>query len=84
MSTKQIVIAGIAATMFPVVQSAALEEIEPDCGMEPASAPHTALACHEKQPQLLHVERDNAPKFYPQTTDVTVNRTSGLMLMEVG
>lgn len=84
MSAKQIVIASVAAAMFPLVPSAAMDEIEPECGMEPIAAAPAALACHEKQAQLNHVERDNTPKFYPQTVGVTVTRPSGLTLMGVG
>jgi hypothetical protein len=69
---KNVVMFGLAVTLVPAVQNAALEEREPACGIEARPQGAGLLGCPEKQPQQQHIERDTTP---PTTYQPSIGAT---------
>jgi hypothetical protein len=72
---KAVGVAVVATAICPAVQNAAIDEINPACGMQTAATPPIDMACREKQPTQQHDERDTTPATYQQTVGVTVTPT---------
>ena len=80
MNAKHLVVIGLAATLAPAVENAAIEEREPACGIEAVSAAAAPLACPVKQPELHHVERATPSTYYPTVGAIIRDTATGAIL----